>query len=177
MATCDIITAVSTTKRRLAAGILLSFALWSAGPVLLACGDKFLVVSRGTRFERPAMRHAARILVYANPISGFAKSLATAPMERTLRKAGYDPMMVISADQLDKALTGGEWDLVLADLADASDIQRRLRAGTSPRLLPVVSGGTGATVKDAKKQYGRVLKSTAKGQSLLDAVDEILSAR
>ena len=92
MATCDIITAVAITKRRLAVGILLSFALWNAGPVLLACGDKFLVVSRGTRFERPAVRRAARILVYANPVSGFAKSLALEPMERTLRKAGPRPI-------------------------------------------------------------------------------------
>src|SRR5437762_955705 len=99
---------------------------------LFACGDKFLVVTRGTRFQRPSARRPASILVYANPASGLPKTLATLPIDITLRKAGYQPTLVSTATELNQALRGGQWDLVLADAADAAglsgDLQKNTRA-------------------------------------------------
>ena len=45
--------------------------VWMGGD-LLACGDKFLVTGRGTRFQRPKNARAASVLIYANPASGTA---------------------------------------------------------------------------------------------------------
>ena len=53
--------------RLLAASVIVLAGIASHRDVL-ACGDKFLVVSRGTRFERAAKRRQpAAILVFANP--------------------------------------------------------------------------------------------------------------
>src|SRR4051794_21186582 len=46
-------------------------------PAALACGDKFLVPIRGTRFERaPARRQPASVLVYAGTGSRLSNTLA-----------------------------------------------------------------------------------------------------
>jgi len=42
------------SKRLYAAGLLLLIGV-SSGDILLACGDKFLISSRGTRFQRAAV--------------------------------------------------------------------------------------------------------------------------
>ena len=66
-------------KRPCAAGLLLLIGV-SSGDVLLACGDKFLVSSRGTRFQRAAVaREPASILIYTNPASELPKVLPASP--------------------------------------------------------------------------------------------------
>ena len=145
---------------------------------LQACGDKFLVVSRGTRFQRAAPnRTPAAILVYANPETGLPKTLADLPIEDTLRKAGYKPTTIATADALDAALRRGGWDLVLVDVADSQAVSRKLQGGNAPIVLPVVYQTSGTDVAHAKKQYQCVLKSPIKCQSFLDGIDEALALR
>jgi len=96
-------------KRLLAVGLLV---LANAGTDLLACGDKFLVISRGTRFQRAAAaRQPANILVYANPASTLPKALEKVMVDATLRKAGYKPTSVSDANALEQALRQGGWFL------------------------------------------------------------------
>ena len=75
-------------KRWLVVGLLV---LTGAGPAsdLLACGDKFLVISRGTRYQRAAFRRPANILIYANATSTLTQSLGNVPVAATLSKVGY----------------------------------------------------------------------------------------
>ena len=94
-------------KVLLAVGILASY-LAVSGTDLLACGDKFLVVSRGTRFQRAgAARQPAKILVYANPNSPLLKALEKVGVDDTLRKAGYQPIAVADTSELEQALRQG----------------------------------------------------------------------
>jgi ABC-type amino acid transport substrate-binding protein len=144
---------------------------------LLACGDKFLVVTRGTRFQRPSARRPASILVFANPASGLPKTLATLPIDITLRKAGYRPTLVSTATELNQALRAGQWDLVLADAADAAGVSGDLQKDTRVVLLVVVFDASTARLKQLKQQYPRILKSPTRSQTVLDAVDEALAAR
>ena len=162
---------------RIVAAALLVLAGVGAGGDLQACGDKFLVVSRGTRFQRAGTRTSATILVYANPTSGLPKMLANLPIEATLRKAGYTPTSVSTAAELDKALAQGRWDLVLADVADTKAVGGRLHGDNAPVILPVVYNMTGVELAQAKKQYQCILKSPTKSQSFLDAIDEALASR
>jgi hypothetical protein len=167
----------SNITRRMIGGVLLAMALIGVKGSVLACGDKFLVVSRGTRFDHPAARRAAAILIYAKPGTRMAASLASAPFEDTLRKAGYLPTTVTSAQALDKALQTGEWALVLADLADVQDVRAGQRAAISPLVLPVIDNPSGDALKAAKKQYQHVLKTPAKSRVLLDAIDEAMTVK
>jgi|SRR5687768_6816088 hypothetical protein len=162
-------------KRLLVVGLLV---VTGAGSDLFACGDKFLVTSRGTRFQRAAAaRQPANILVYANPSSGLPKALERVMVDETLRKAGYRPTSVAGSNELEQALRQGGWDLVLADLGDIAALRSRLQGRGAPMLLPVVYNATGTQIAQAKKDYERILKGPVKSQSFLDTIDDALAVR
>jgi len=163
--------------RPCAGGILLLISTFS-GDVSLACGDKFLVSSRGSRYQRAAVaRQPASILVYANPDSELPKALAGISVDATLTKAGYRPTTVATADELEKALARGGWDLVVVGMDDAQGVSKRLRGDRVAALLPVVSGTTSHELDEARKLYPVVFKAPAKSQSLVSAIDEALARR
>jgi hypothetical protein len=150
----------------------------SSGNILLACGDKFLVSSRGTRFQRATVaRGPASILIYTNPASELPKALANIPVDTTLTKAGYQPTTVATLDELDKALSRGGWDLVVVGMADAQGVGKRLRGDRVPAVLPVVFNPTTSELKETKKLYPVLLRAPAKSQSFLSAIDEALAHR
>jgi hypothetical protein len=162
-------------RKRFAVGILV---LSAASGDLLACGDKFLVASRGTRYERAAIRRQpANILVYANPASTLPKALERVPVDATLRKAGYKPTSVSDPGELEQALRQGGWDLVVADLADSTAVRGQLQSSGATMVLPVAYNVTGSELAQAKKDYQRVLKGPIKIQSFLEAIDDVLALR
>lgn len=145
---------------------------------LLACGDKFLVVGRSTRFQRASVpRPPAAILVYADPASNLPAALANVPIEATLSKAGYRPTTVSSAEEFDRAMRRGGWDLVLVDVAESRGLNGRVPGDNAPAVLPVVYNPTGTEWKQARRQYPSVLRTPTKTQAFLDTVDEALSLR
>ena len=163
-------------KKALVVGL---FVLVGVGPAteLLACGDKFLVISRGTRYQRAriAGRQAA-LLVYANPSSALGKALVSVPVEESLKKAGYRGASVANAADLERAIAQGGWDLVIADLTDSAGIRGRLaQSPTAPMVLPIAYNPTGAELNQAKKEYQRVIKGQIKSQAFLDALDDAVA--
>lgn len=163
-------------KRLLVVTLVLSGV--GASGDLLACGDKFLVASRGTRYQRAAVaRQPANILVYANTASALPKALERADVDGTLRKAGYKPTSVSGPTELEQALRQGGWDLVVTDLADGMAVSGRLQGAGAPMLLPVAYNVTGSELAQAKKDYQRVLKGPVKSQSFLEAIDDALILR
>ena len=160
------------------AAALVLLASIGTSDTLLACGEKFLMGSRGTRFHRPAsVRQSAAILVYANPAFNLPRALANLPFEATLRKAGYRPTVVTSADALRSALAQGGWDLVLADVSDTQALSGGAQPGKSPLVLPVMYNPSRAELAAAKKQHQRILKAPTKNQSFLDAIDDALALK
>ncbi|MEO8680362.1 MAG: hypothetical protein ABI665_15025 [Vicinamibacterales bacterium] len=164
--------------RLILTGVLIAAGLLTSSD-LSACGEKFLIVGRGTRFQRASSaRPAASILVYANPASNVPKALANVPVESVLKKAGYKPTTVSTASELESALNRGGWDLVVLDLADGQAVVGRMPVGdAAPALLPVAYNASGSDLANARKQFPRVLKLPTKSQSFLDAVDEALAMR
>ena len=163
-------------KFRLVVVTALIFGAAAADP-LLACGEKFLMRSRGTRFQRVSpMRKPASILVYANPALNLSKSLANVPVDTTLRRAGYRPTTVTSANEFAGAIGRGGWDLVVVDLADSGVVSQTPKA-QSPIVLPVALNPTSQELAAARKQHQRVLKAPVKSQSFLDAIDEALAEK
>jgi hypothetical protein len=163
--------------RRVAA-MLLALNAACVGTDLLACGDKFLVVSRGTRFERaPLARQNVGVLLYANPASDVSKTLAILSVEATLRKAGYRPLSVSDLNQFDKALREGSWELVVVDLADAPAASARVEGKRAPLVLPVAINSTRAALMEAKRRYSGVINSPTRGQAFVDAIDDAIELR
>jgi hypothetical protein len=152
------------------------FVLIGIGPAtdLLACGDKFLVGSRGTRFQRAriAGRQAA-ILVYANPSSDLGKALAGVPVEDSLKKVGYRAAAVTSPDELVRAIAQGGWDLVIADLSDSPALRGQLsQSAMAPLVMPIAFNPPKTVLAQAKKDYPRVVKGPIGSQAFLDALDD-----
>jgi hypothetical protein len=163
-------------RQFVATGLLLG-ACMALQADLLGCGDKFLIVSRGTRFQRAALRTSASILVFANPESNLPKALANVPIDATLRKAGYKSTIVTTVAELEAALSRGGWDVVLVDVADSRAVSGRTGSELAPVILRVLYNVTDQELARAKKQYPVVLKSPTKSQPFLDAVDDALAAR
>ena len=163
-------------SRAIAVALLIGVAV--ANTDLFACGDKFLALGRGTRYERsPAARRMSAILVFANPAAPLARTLATLSVDATLQKAGYKPRIVASEAELDTALRGNKWDLVVVDGTDGLAVSRRLQglhSNDAPRLVPLLHDPTSADLKDAKKTFPAAVKAPAKSQAFLDTIDDAM---
>lgn len=159
--------------------VMLLLAAGAAGRGdLIACGEKFLVVGRGTRFQRaPIPPASAAILVYADTASNLPRALTKLDLDAALRKAGYHPTSVDSPGALARAFDTGKWDLVLVDAAAVESVRTLLRGVAAPALLPVFYNPTSAEWKQAAKQYPVALRAPAKNQVFLDAVEEALASR
>jgi hypothetical protein len=158
---------------RLVVTILL-LGVIAAGEPLFACGEKFRVGTRLTRFQQPPRaRGAASILIYANP--ALSKALAGVPVDQALSKAGYKPTSVTSPKEFQAALDRGGWDLVLLDVGDSGAAIARSPVANAPVVVPVIFNASKAELAAAKKQHPHALKGPIKSQSLVHAIDDALA--
>lgn len=167
------------TPRARGALLLAGLIVGLASPAPLdACGSKVLVLTRGTRFERPGARHApAAIAIYAPPDSGFPHALATLPIVATLDRAGYTTTVIGTASELDATLQRGGVDLVLIDLASTKTLDGRPLGSAPPAIVPVVFSESRADVTQAVAQFHCAVKSPSHSQSFFEAIDQALAER
>jgi len=141
------------------------------GGDLFACGDKFLVAGRGTRYQRPKNARAASVLIYANPSSGFPAALGKVPVDSVLKREGHRSTTVETLDQLAAILAGGRFDVVLAASSVVAAVESLL--GSTPEAPVVVAFCVkpGGQVPDASSKAPCV-KAPPKEGSLLEAIDK-----
>jgi hypothetical protein len=137
---------------------LLTVASGSMAGDALACGDKFLVAGRGTRYQRPKTARAAAVLIYADPASAAAAGLKSAKLETALKREGHRLTLVESTDQLAAILTGGRFDVVLTSANAANTVERLVRG-----------------VRDAAVVVA--LDAQPRGRSLVEAIDRAVETR
>jgi hypothetical protein len=126
------------------AGLLLS------GTELAACGDKFLVMGRGTRFQRGSeTARTYSVLVYAPPSSQLAEIGRRRSVEKTLRRAGYKPTTVASAGALAETLASGPPHVLLAESGDARAVEQQFVAGRPNRVVLFTNSMSAASLVDA----------------------------
>jgi len=160
-------------KRRIGlATLIAAVGLWK-GADLLACGDKFLVVGRGTRYQRPKNARAASILIYANPAAGLPAALKRLPLESVLKQEGHRSTTVETPEQLSAILQGGRFDVVLAASTDAPAVEKLLGERLdAPVLLSVCDQASGPAPKEAGRSISCALMAASKAGSLLEAIDK-----
>lgn len=137
--------------------LVAAVGMWMGGD-LLACGDKFLVAGRGTRYQRPKSARAASVLIYANPASGLPAALKNVKVDAVFKHEGHRSTTVETFDQLSAILAGGRFDVVVASGSVAADVERRL--GGAPDRAVVLS-----------------LDAAPKEGSLLKAIDQAVEGR
>ena len=157
-------------------GLVVAVSLWT-GADLFACGDKFLVVGRGTRYQRPKNARAASVLIYANPSSGLPAALKSLPVESVLKHEGHRSTTVETPEQLSAILASGRFDVVLAASGDAPAVEKIL--GAAPDAAVVLAFCVKASGQEPREavQSASCLKTPPKEQSLLEAIDKAVERR
>ena len=124
------------TYRHGAAGAFIIVAL-CFGSDLLACGDKFLSVGRGTRYQRPKNARAAAVLIYAAPGSGLPAVLKDVRADLALKREGHRATIVETPEQLTAILKSGRFDVIVAATSVGSVVE--LLVGSAPDRPIVVT--------------------------------------
>jgi hypothetical protein len=139
-------------------GLLVGVML-SVGVVdMLACGDKFLIAGRGTRYQRPKTARAASVLIYADPASAVAAALKKAKVESLLKLEGHRPTKVQTLQELSTIVASGRYDVILTANSDSASVQRLVPSSPDAAIVVAVD-------------------ELVKNRSLLEAIDTAVLQR
>jgi len=143
-------------------------------PAALACGDKFLMVGRGAKFQRAyASVHPGKVLIYARPSTSAKAAIRDPQLHRALRQAGHAVSVIEDWALLEQALKSAPSDVILVDVAEAGRLDEALAtAPTRPDTL-YVAFPSAAPSSDVVCR----LKSSDKPIRFLDEVENVMKAR
>jgi hypothetical protein len=111
-------------RRSLLVSIVIVIALVIHDPALLqACGEKLLLLGRGIRFQSRHSPRPAAVLLYL-PQSAAGQPLTDPNLESALKEAGHEVRAATTGADLESALRSGSYDVVLANVTDAPELER-----------------------------------------------------
>jgi hypothetical protein len=144
-----------------------------------ACGDKFLLLGRGVKFQRAyAAIYPASIVVYAQPQRNAAKAIRDPRLQSDLKLAGHRVSVVESEAALVRVLRSERVDLVLTDVADADRTSTEGAASASkPTVLPVMYEPSREEAKRIEARYQCRLKSSDRADRYLRTIDDAMKVR
>lgn len=144
-----------------------------------ACGDKFLLLGRGVKFQRAyAAAYPASIVIYAQPQRSAAKAIRDPRLQSDLKIAGHRVVVVETEAALVRALGTERVDLVLTDVADADRTSTEGAASPSkPTVLPVMYEPTREEAKRIEARYQCRLTSSDRADRYLRTIDDAMKAR
>ena len=161
-------------RRSISVGLCFCFIILQVPPAH-SCGDKLLVLGRTVRL-RTASKPAA-ILAYAQPGTPVAALLENPQWVAACKKGGYRVQAIEDLSQLQTTLLDGHYDLILADISDASHVQEVVRSSpSSPLVIPLVEDRK-ELVRTAKKRYASVVKEHAKSGAYISAIEDALDLK
>jgi len=175
-------------RRRLLVAIAVVLPLLIHNPALLhACGEKLLVLGRGIRFQSRHTPRAASVLLYV-PQSASGRPLTDPSLESALREAGHAVHAVTTSADLETALRSGTYDVVLANVTDAPDLERaQAVTDRNAILLPAVylvtpvqgqaKQQTKADRDNATKAFGVVVEVPGRPGQYCAAVDKAMDLK
>lgn len=148
--------------------------------IVSACGDKFLVVGRGVRFQRAyAAIHPASILIVLPPKSVKSAAVRDSRLQTELKMAGHRIEVVQQPANLTEVLGRSRHDIVLAEPADASAVRRLAGAGGQPQpsIVTVLEDASAVDGAAAHQQPEYVLKTPQSVSQILNLLDDVMKAR
>ena len=152
----------------------------SGSQAVSACGDKFLLVGRGVRFEQAyAAVHPASILIVL-PVKG-VKSAAVrdSRLVTALKNAGHKVEVVQQPADLADALSRSRRDIILVERADAAALHDMAPAAgrLKPSIIGVLEDPSPSALTDAKRQLEYVLPTPTSLARILNLMDDVMKAR
>lgn len=155
--------------------VVLAVCLGAVDPAIHACGDKFLMVGRGAKFQRAyASVYPGKLLIYARPSTNAKAAIRDPQLHKALRQAGHAVSVIEDWALLEQALRTVSVDVVLVDVAEAARLQQVVASSpTRPDALYVAFPG------EAPVTAGTVcrLKSSDRPLRYLDEVENLMKAR
>lgn len=130
-----------------------------------ACGDKLMMLGRGIRFQSKHTPRAAAVLLYL-PESATGQPLTDPKLEIALREAGHAVRAVTSPADLETALKSGTFDVVLANVTHAPELERaksvaERNAVILPAIYLVAPGSSGSAKQQTKAERQKAAKEFA----------------
>ena len=143
-------------------------------PAALACGDKFLMVGRGAKFQRAyASVHPGKVLIYARPSTDAKAAIRDPQLHKALRQAGHAVSVIEDWALLEVALRTAPTDVVLVDVAEAAKLRAAIAASPTPPDALFVAFPAAVPPADVICR----LKSSDKPIRFLDEVENAMKAR
>jgi hypothetical protein len=163
--------------RRICASALALAVLFSSD--LLACGDKYVVLGQGVRFQRAyAAAHPATILVYFQPGSKWSTPANRERLITVLRLVGHHPDAAMSADELQAAIGTHKYDVVLTELGTESELTNATRNDARhPTVIPVVMEPSREQLKELQKNDACAVQLSKHSHELLTVINVVMEQR
>jgi hypothetical protein len=155
--------------------LMVAVGVTALSPLLEACGDKFLLVGRGARFQRVyASVYPGKVLIFARPSTDAKAAIRDPQLHKALRQAGHAVSVIEDWALLEQAMKTVPVDLVLVDVGEAERLQKVMTATPgSPEPLYIASPGSAA----AAKQFICKLKASDRPVRFLDEVENVMKSR
>jgi len=164
------------TKRVLTTMAMVVGALVFGGAIASACGDKFVLLGRGSLVARS--KFPSTILIFMNPSSRVPAADKEFHVEAILKAAGHKAQVAESPADVQKALASGKYDLVLADFDDVPALRKEAASVASkPVVLPILYKPTPAELSAAEKESECLVKPSKASRDLLIVVDQTMAER
>jgi hypothetical protein len=142
-----------------------------------ACGDKSLSLG-GVRLERARVAmYPASILVFAQPNSRMAAAARELKLQQKLREVGYTYQEVMSWADAEAALASGKFNVVMADVAGHSELERLQSSPARPVVVPVAYKLTKTEANQAAKQYRFLVKAPSTSTQYLSTIGDAVRSR
>jgi ABC-type amino acid transport substrate-binding protein len=143
------------------------------GAVAWGCGDKLMLVM-GVRASQIKPLHPAAILALPGQ-SPSAAIIRNMQAQAAFKKAGHRFQVVEDAAGLNQALKSGKYDVVMADMSQASEVSQEVAASSSkPVVLPVAYKPSKEEQSAAQKKYHCLLKAPGNTDNYLAAIDQAM---
>ena len=155
--------------------VVVAVGIAALSPLAEACGDKFLMVGRGARFQRVyASVYPGKVVIFARPSTDKKAIIRDPQLHKALRQAGHAVSVIEDWALLEQAVKTVPVDLVLVDVGEAERLQNLMaEAPSAPEPLYVASQASAA----AAKQFICKLKTSDRPVRFLDEVENAMKAR
>jgi len=145
-----------------------------------ACGDKFLAVGRGLRFQRAyAAIHPASILIVLPLKTVKTAAVRDSRLVTALKMAGHRVQTVQQPANLADVLARSPHDIVLTEKADASAVRDAAAANGQPKpaIISVFEPPSVPEVLPVTQQFEYALKTPQTLSQILNLLDDVMKAR
>lgn len=142
-----------------------------------ACGASLFGVGQNSRFRSYKAPRPANVVVYVDATLSERQLGDPADFERALERSGHQVTLARSQPELSAALSAGEVNIVMADLAVMASIANDAQQlGSSAAMLPIVAD-LEASLQTSIEGYQRSLAPDADLRETLRAINDLMKLR